>query len=381
MSACAARTRVAVEQPRGQRAGEPGGPEHGTTLGATDPPAQLCSASAAAICVAALGDLLVGQRPVAAPGRRAAAPATRCPRRAARRRGRRRTPRRRRAAAAGVPDHREHLGGGDVLGDDHREVLAHLGEARQVAVERGRRLRHGVEVELERGHRVARGPTSRRPAGGSRRASRPARRRRGSSAAGPGAGTARRPGSTSQSAPSASSRPASTPLAAKKSAGRRAAARARSRARDRAGQQRADVVGLARQLRRLGRQVHRAGLEQPHAPAPRARLRRATSSSEPSSVVRSCDCSLDIGLSSADRAPAAGRSAPSRSRSRASGPAKLQPTISCSALGGQRVGGAPAQALAVRSAGPTRRGGRAASPAASRARRAARPPRSGRPRG
>ena len=70
---------------------------------------------------------------------------------------------------------------------------------------------------------------------------------------------------------------------------------------DRTGQQRAEVVGLLDEPLggdRLCRGTPRLTRTARSCPAPRARLRSATSSSEPSSVVRSCDCSEDIGLAS-----------------------------------------------------------------------------------
>ena len=57
--------------------------------------------------------------------------------------------------APGVTDEREHLGRGDVLGDDDGDVLAHVGEAAELAVGRDRGLGHGIEVELEPGDGVA----------------------------------------------------------------------------------------------------------------------------------------------------------------------------------------------------------------------------------
>ena len=120
------------------------------------------------------------------------------------------------------------------------------------------------------------------------------------------------------------------------------------------------------------------GLEQAQRRRRRGtRLRRATSSSEPSSVVRSCDCSVDIGFSSSS-ARLLGQPQPLGEVGADEAPADdlVQP------LGGQRVGGARGAAAGTavsRPGGAVAR--RAASPAASRARRAAPPPRSGRPRG
>src|SRR5579884_1700120 len=48
----------------------------------------------------------------------------------------------------------DHLGSRDLLGHHHREVLAHLGEARQILVADRSWFGDGIEVELEGGNRL-----------------------------------------------------------------------------------------------------------------------------------------------------------------------------------------------------------------------------------
>ena len=123
---------MAHQQPRASSAPVYPAAPNTATLGVTDPPAEL-AARAPRRSARWRGDLGVGQRAIGRPvgephrERHVARPER------ARRRGRRRTPRRRRAAARRRRGRRRAPAAAlTALGDDHGEVLAHVGEARQI---------------------------------------------------------------------------------------------------------------------------------------------------------------------------------------------------------------------------------------------------------
>ena len=173
------------------------------------------------------------------------------------------------------------------------------------------------------------GPSARRPAGGSRRPSRPCAPATMIVADRPGC---RNGSCAGLEAPVRAERGPSVPRArpwprrSRPPAGDRRASSAD--ARSRSGPRRRGRARAGARPGSVGRYTAPASNRRT-VPTPRARLCRATSSSEPSSVVRSSDRSVESGLASVT-ARRSGCSAPRRSRSARSGWAKLQPTISFS---------------------------------------------------
>ena len=334
-------------------------------------PSSSC-ASALTISCRWRGDLGVGQRAVGGAVGEPHAPPRPCPRRAARRRGRRRRPRRRRAAAS-RPSRitASNLARGDRVGDDDRQVLAHLREARQVAEQcvggwrrsPSRSISKPATVSLE----VPLGGDVR---DGSRRASRRGSPPTSTSAARPGC----RNGGPCVGAhlPVDAERRRAAPRARPWRRRSRPAAGAGSRqvaGAHRPGQQRAEVVGLVRQRSRALTSRASSGRPRPDSnsaivvgAARAVALRRRPAAS------RAASCAAATARrTSGWRASTGAPASTSRSFSASSGPVKLQPTISCRPWRGERVRRRGGAAAGAASGARRRRGGPAASPAGSRA--------------